>query len=115
MLTRATGPAVVLSRRVSSVQLLPGSIMLSRLFLTAKAIPNSLCTPSHSPANTMCNISPSVPLDPILKLLRTIPDRHKVGFIMDMLSNRSFVVHSSDGWRSALRRMKSGVRPLADQ
>ena len=28
-----------------------------------------------------------------LKLLRIIPDRHMVGFIMEMLSNRSFVVH----------------------
>ena len=37
-----------------------------------------------------------------LKLLRAIPDRHMVGFIMDMLSNRSFVVHTSDGQRSRL-------------
>ena len=44
-----------------------------------------------------------------LKLLRTIPDRHMVGFIMEMLSNRSFVVHTSDGQRSRLRRMKNGV------
>ena len=41
-----------------------------------------------------------------LKLLRIIPDRHMVGFIMEM-SNRSFVVHTSDGQRSRLRRMKS--------
>ena len=32
-----------------------------------------------------------------LKLLWTIPGRHMVGFIMEMLSNRSFVVHTSDG------------------
>ena len=32
-----------------------------------------------------------------------------VGFIMDMLSNRSFVVHTNDGQRSRLRRMKNGV------
>ena len=44
-----------------------------------------------------------------LKLLRIIPDRHMVGFIMEMLSNRSFVVHTSDGQRSRLRRMKNGV------
>ena len=44
-----------------------------------------------------------------LKLLRIIPDRHMVGFIMEMLSNRSFLVHTSDGQRSRLRRMKNGV------
>ena len=45
-----------------------------------------------------------------LNLLRIIPDRHMVGFIMDMLSNRSFVVHTSDGQRSPLRSiMKNGV------
>ena len=44
-----------------------------------------------------------------LKLLRTIPDRYMVGFIMEMLSNRSFVVHTSDGQRSRLRKMKNGV------
>ena len=38
-----------------------------------------------------------------LKLLRM------VGFIMEMLSNRSFVVHTSDRQRSRLRRMKNGV------
>ena len=37
-----------------------------------------------------------------LKLLRIIPDRHIVDFIMEMLSNRSFVVHTSDGQRSRL-------------
>ena len=44
-----------------------------------------------------------------LKLLRITPERHMVGFIMEMLSNRSFVVHTSDGQRSRLRRMKNGV------
>ena len=44
-----------------------------------------------------------------LKPLMTIPDRHMVGFIMEMLSNRSFVVHTSDGQRSRLRIMKNGV------
>ena len=43
-----------------------------------------------------------------LKLLRIIPDRHMVGFIIEM-SNRSFVVHTSDGQRSRLRRMENGV------
>ncbi|KAJ8353631.1 hypothetical protein SKAU_G00211980 [Synaphobranchus kaupii] len=44
-----------------------------------------------------------------LKLLRTIPDRHMVRFIMDMLSNRSFVLQTSGGQRSRLRRLKNGV------
>ena len=44
-----------------------------------------------------------------LNLLRIIPDRHMVGFIMEMLSNRSFVVPTSDGQRTRLRRMKNGV------
>ena len=44
-----------------------------------------------------------------LKLLQTIPDRHLVGFIMEMLSNRSFTLHTSDGQRSRLRRLKNGV------
>ena len=46
------------------------------------------------------------------KLLRTIPDRHMVGFIMEMLSNRSFVVHTSDGQCSRLRRMVSRRVPV---
>ena len=50
-LTRVTGPAVVLSRRVRSRSepLLPGSIILSRLFLTAKPTPYSLCSPEPFP------------------------------------------------------------------
>ena len=44
-----------------------------------------------------------------MKLLRIIPDRHMVGFIMEMLSNRSFVVYTSDGQHSRRRRMKNGV------
>ena len=44
-----------------------------------------------------------------LKLLRIIPDRHMMGFIMEMLSNRSLVVNTCDGQRSRLRRMKNGV------
>ena len=50
-LTRVTGPAVVLSRSVRSRSepSLPGSIMLSRLFLTAKPTPYSLCSPEPFP------------------------------------------------------------------
>ena len=44
-----------------------------------------------------------------LKLLRIIPDRHMVRFIMEMLSNRSFVLQTSDGQISRLRRLKNGV------
>ena len=44
-----------------------------------------------------------------LKLLRTILDRHMVNFIMKMLSNRSFVLRTSDGQCSRLRRLKNGV------
>ena len=50
-----------------------------------------------------------------LKLLRIIPDRHMVGFIMEMLSNRSFVVHTSDAQRSRLRRMVSRRVPFSDR
>ena len=50
-LTNVTGPAVVLSRRVRSrsVPLLPGSIMLNRLFLTAKPTPYYLWSPEPFP------------------------------------------------------------------
>ena len=44
-----------------------------------------------------------------LKLLRTIPDRHMVKFIMEMLSNRSFTLRTSDDQRSRLRRLRNGV------
>ena len=44
-----------------------------------------------------------------LKLLRTITDRHMVKFIMETLSNRSFVLQTSDGQRSRLRRLRNGV------
>ncbi|KAL7872832.1 hypothetical protein AOLI_G00119030 [Acnodon oligacanthus] len=37
-----------------------------------------------------------------LKLLRTILDRHMVRFIMEMLLNRSFIVHTSNGQTSRL-------------
>ncbi|KAJ4939496.1 hypothetical protein JOQ06_028944 [Pogonophryne albipinna] len=44
-----------------------------------------------------------------LKLLRTIPDRHTVKFIMETLSNRSFILQTSSGQCSRLRRLKNGV------
>lgn len=44
-----------------------------------------------------------------LKLLRTIPDRHMVKFIMETLSNRSFILQTSSGQRSRLRRLRNGV------
>ncbi|KAJ3613142.1 hypothetical protein NHX12_019394, partial [Muraenolepis orangiensis] len=43
-----------------------------------------------------------------LKLLRTIPDRHMVKFIMETLSNRSFILQTSSGQCSRLRRLKNG-------
>ncbi|KAJ4934407.1 hypothetical protein JOQ06_007202 [Pogonophryne albipinna] len=44
-----------------------------------------------------------------LKLLRTIPDRHMVKFIKETLSNRSFILQTSSGQCSRLRRLKNGV------
>ena len=44
-----------------------------------------------------------------LKLLQMIPDRQMVKFIMEMLSNRSFVQKTSDGQQSRLRRLKNSV------
>ena len=44
-----------------------------------------------------------------LKLLQMIPDRQMVEFIMEMLSNRSFVLKTSDNQQSRLRRLKNGV------
>ena len=44
-----------------------------------------------------------------LKLLQTIPDRHMVGFVMEMLTNRSFTLHTSNGKHSRFRRLKNGV------
>ena len=52
------------------------------------------------------------------KVIRIIPDRHMVGFIMEMLSNRSFVVHISDGQRNRLKKnvefCPAGIRSLTD-
>ena len=44
-----------------------------------------------------------------LKLLQMIPDRHMVGFIMEMLTNCSFTLHTSDGQHSRLRCLKIGL------
>ncbi|KAL7879144.1 hypothetical protein AOLI_G00101180 [Acnodon oligacanthus] len=44
-----------------------------------------------------------------LKLMRIILDQHMVRFIMEMLVNCSFIVHTSDGQTSKLRRLKNGV------
>ena len=44
-----------------------------------------------------------------MKLLETIPDKHLVSFIMDMLSNRSFRLHTSNGQSSRVRRLRNGV------
>jgi len=44
-----------------------------------------------------------------LKLLQTISDRHLVRFIVDIISNRSFILRTSDGQCSRFRRLKNGV------
>ena len=43
------------------------------------------------------------------KLLRTLPDRHIVSFIMELLRNRSFTLTIGNGAPSRLRRLKNGV------
>ena len=45
----------------------------------------------------------------ILKLLRTIPDRHLVRFLATLLANRSFLLKTSDGQTSRPRRLRNGV------
>ena len=46
----------------------------------------------------------------ILKLLRTIPDRHLVRFIATcILANRSFILKTNDGQASRPRRLRNGV------
>ena len=44
-----------------------------------------------------------------MKLLETIPDKHMVSCIMEMLSNRSFRLHTSNGQSSRVRKLKNGV------
>ena len=45
----------------------------------------------------------------ILKLLRSVPDRHLVRFLCTILSNRSFILKTSDGQASRPRRLRNGV------
>ena len=42
-----------------------------------------------------------------MKLLETIPDKHMVVFIMEMLRNRSFQLHTSNGQSSRTRKLKT--------
>ena len=44
-----------------------------------------------------------------LMLLLTIQDCHIVAFIMEILTNHSFILHTSDGQQSRLRWLKNGV------
>ena len=44
-----------------------------------------------------------------LKLLRMLPERHMVSFVMELLTNRSFTLRTSDGQVSRLRRIHNGV------
>ena len=44
-----------------------------------------------------------------MKFLETIPDKHMVSFIMEMLTNRSFRLHTSNGQSSRVRKLKNGV------
>ena len=43
-----------------------------------------------------------------LKLLRMLTDRHMVHFIVEMISNCSYVLKTSDGHQSRLSRLKNG-------
>ena len=43
------------------------------------------------------------------KLLRMLPDRHIVSFIMELVRNRSFTLITGNGAHSRLRRLKNGV------
>ena len=44
-----------------------------------------------------------------LKLLRMLPDRHMVSFVMKLLTDRSLTLRTSDGQVSRLRRIHNGV------
>ena len=45
-----------------------------------------------------------------LKLLQMLPDRHMVNYsIVELISNRSFVLKTSDGQQSRLHRLKNSV------
>ena len=41
--------------------------------------------------------------------LETIPDKHIVSFLMEMLSNRSFQLHTCNGLSRRVRKLKNGV------
>ena len=43
------------------------------------------------------------------KLLRLLPDRHRVHIVMEMVSNRRFTLTTGNGQRIILRRLKNGV------
>ena len=43
------------------------------------------------------------------KLLRLLPDKHKVRMIMELVRNRSFTLTTGDSKQSRLRRLKKGV------
>lgn len=43
------------------------------------------------------------------KLLETIPDKHMVCITIEMLSNRSFRLHTSNGQSSRVTKVKNGV------
>ena len=45
----------------------------------------------------------------ILKLLRMVPDRHLVQVLSTIISNRSFILKTSDGQVSRSPRLKNGV------
>lgn len=44
-----------------------------------------------------------------MKLLETIPDKYMVSFIMEMLSNHSFQLFTSNGQSSRVRELENGV------
>ena len=44
-----------------------------------------------------------------MKRLETIPEKHMVEFVMEMLSNHSFQIHTSNGQHSRLRPLKNSV------
>jgi len=43
------------------------------------------------------------------KLLRLLPDKHMVSFIMKLVCNRSFTLTTGNGPRSMLRRLRNGI------
>ena len=43
------------------------------------------------------------------KFLRTLPDRHIVSFIMELVRNRNFTLTTGNSAQSRLRRLKNGV------